>query len=56
MKRFFCTVCQKVKRVRHYPASVADKYATNPGDRVGQCDRHVVSSRVETIYRRKVGA
>ena len=40
MKRFFCTVCKRVKRVRNYPASVENKYATQPGERIGICSRH----------------
>lgn len=56
MKRFYCTECKKVKRVRVYPASVGNsQYATKPEDRVGQCTRHLSESYNRTI-RNKVSA
>ena len=60
MKRFYCTVCKKIKRVRKYPANIQDADATFPADRIGSCNRHS-ESMGETINRlarinRKVGA
>jgi hypothetical protein len=42
MKRFFCTVCQRVKHVRKYPTSVDNPFAVSPQDRIGQCSWHVI--------------
>jgi hypothetical protein len=42
MKRFFCTKCQKMKRVRNYPTSIENVDAVNPTDRVGECNRHSI--------------
>lgn len=40
MKRFYCTICQKVKRVRSLPDNVESEFAKNPIDRVGECKHH----------------
>jgi len=40
MKRFYCTVCKHVKRVRQYPANIQNVDATQPQDRIGSCNRH----------------
>lgn len=40
MKRFFCTVCKKVKRVRNVPQIIDTPNAVVPSDRIGQCDWH----------------
>jgi len=40
MKRFFCTICGRVKRVRKYPISVSNKLAEDVHARVGRCDKH----------------
>jgi hypothetical protein len=40
MKRFYCTICKKVKRVRQYPFSVENRDSENVTDRVGICTRH----------------
>jgi hypothetical protein len=40
MKRFYCTVCQKMKRVRKMPRVIQTPKATDPKLRVGQCNRH----------------
>ncbi len=40
MKRFFCTICKKVKRVRVYPADIQDVYNETPDSRIGTCRRH----------------
>lgn len=40
MKRFFCTICGKVKRVRKYPASVDDSTNEVVALRKGTCKWH----------------
>jgi hypothetical protein len=49
MKRFYCTVCKRIKRVRNLPVNI-DRTVTlngkineyiNPEDRRGICNRHV---------------
>jgi hypothetical protein len=40
MKRFYCTICKKVKRVRNYPNNVFNPLAPLPEDRIGECNRH----------------
>lgn len=41
MKRFYCTVCKAVKRVRNLPATLDRNSASvNPSDRIGECDKH----------------
>jgi hypothetical protein len=40
MKRFYCTVCKKVKRVRKMPRVIETPKAQAPAERVGQCNRH----------------
>jgi len=42
MKRFFCTVCKKVKRVRKYPTNVVSVHADDVFARRGSCDKHDV--------------
>lgn len=49
MRRFFCTECKKVKRVRRMPSSVATPEADAVTDRIGQCSFHT-----ETVSRGKV--
>lgn len=41
MKRFYCTICKQVKRVRNLPV-VLDLQSNhlNPADRIGECDKH----------------
>ena len=39
-KRFFCTICGRVKRVRHLPSIIQSPDAVTPAVRKGQCDRH----------------
>lgn len=41
MKRFYCTICKKYKRVRQYPPSVVNPHETNPQHRTGVCKWHV---------------
>lgn len=40
MKRFYCTVCKKVKRVRRLPALLQNEQSIDPSLRVGACNRH----------------
>jgi hypothetical protein len=40
MKRFYCTVCKRIKRVRVYPADIQDASSEMPENRVGTCRRH----------------
>jgi len=40
MKRFFCTVCQRVKRVRSLPSIIDNPTSVSLQDRTGQCDYH----------------
>jgi len=42
MKRFFCKVCKKQKRVRRMPDSVTQAQAYNVTERVGMCSWHVI--------------
>lgn len=47
MKRFYCTICKTVKRVRQYPALIQfspEVPPTNPTDRIGTCDSHFKGS------------
>jgi hypothetical protein len=49
MKRFYCTVCRKVKRVRRWPSTLKTADSINPFERIGVCERHI-------IYRAPVAA
>lgn len=40
MKRFYCTICEKVKRVRSLPDNIESPTAKNPINRVGECNHH----------------
>lgn len=40
MKRFFCTICGRVKRVRTLPRNVQSVNSVTPEKRIGACDRH----------------
>lgn len=44
MKRFFCIVCNKVKRVRQIPANVETPHAPKVEDRRGACKWHTEAS------------
>src|SRR3546814_10315772 len=41
-KRFYCTVCQRVKRVRHLPRNTQSVNSMTPEKRVGTCDKHAL--------------
>lgn len=59
MKRFFCTVCNKMKRVQRWPVIIENVNSDMPEMRRGECNRHTrVSSfrRTERSVARKVGA
>jgi len=64
MKRFYCTVCKRIKRVRKYPANVVTPNAETVTNRVGSCTYHHLTARErfisahsfgETVINRKVG-
>ena len=55
MKRFYCTVCKKFKRVRQMPASVETPNAKEPIDRKGQCKWHAGAGYTRNTIDRKVG-
>jgi len=41
MKRFYCTICKRVKRVRVLPSDVFTAIDQSiPSDRLGECDWH----------------
>lgn len=40
MNRFYCVVCNKVKRVQHYPSNVVNVESDTPSLRKGSCNRH----------------
>lgn len=40
MKRFYCTVCKKVKRVQNLPIVIENEIADNPVNRIGICNHH----------------
>jgi len=41
MKRFFCTTCRKVKRVRVWPRILVNSHLTDITLRLGKCNRHL---------------
>jgi hypothetical protein len=43
MKRFFCTVCKRVKRVRNLPYRIQPQHVDDvvPAARLGECNWHV---------------
>jgi len=58
MKRFYCTICRKVKRVRRIPLDVMHPDAEDIYMRVGTCTRHtvihVVKSDIKLDYVQEV--
>jgi hypothetical protein len=40
MKRFYCTECKRIKRVRNYPSNVKNVQSTNVTERQGTCNWH----------------
>jgi hypothetical protein len=49
MVRFFCTRCQKVKRVQQLPPQTQNPHSTLPTDRLGECRRHSYVPRLPTV-------
>jgi hypothetical protein len=49
MKRFYCTVCKKVKRVQKFPADIQGEFNTLPEDRIGTCRRHFAVKPVKPV-------
>jgi hypothetical protein len=47
MKRFFCKICKKVKRVQRFPVIIENQEADDPTLRVGECRRHHESKPVK---------
>ena len=45
MKRFYCTVCKRVKRVRRIPPSVLTPNAEIVTERTGECAYHASGVR-----------
>jgi len=60
MKRFYCTVCKRIKRVRKYPANVVTPNAETVTNRVGSCSYHTIprhdTARNPRNVAQKVGA
>jgi hypothetical protein len=42
MKRFYCTICRRIKRVRSLPTNVVRVHADEVKLRTGTCDKHDV--------------
>lgn len=40
MKRFYCTVCKKIKRVRKWPHNVRNVESMDARAREGECNYH----------------
>lgn len=55
MKRFYCTICQRIKRVRTLPTNVQSVNSMTVGKRVGTCDKHVIQAN-QSIQLRKTGS
>jgi len=53
MKRFYCTVCKKVKRVRKMPRLIEMPDSQTVTERMGVCNRHM--SIQQTVTARKTG-
>jgi len=49
MKRFYCTVCRQVRRVRNWPTILSKPNEVSPGKREGKCDWHSGVPRVKRI-------
>lgn len=62
MKRFFCTICGKLKRVRKYPHNIVRVNAEQPEERIGTCNKHFAEVDHDAYHgpapkmRKKVGA
>lgn len=40
MRRFFCSICKKVKRVQKWPKNVENRDSGVVTDRIGTCNHH----------------
>ena len=45
MKRFFCTICKRVKRTQHFPINIKSPLAPQVTDRIGECNSHTQHTR-----------
>lgn len=55
MKRFYCTICKKVKRVRNIPSRITTPSAPKVKDRTGICDRHNTSDIAKYDHKAMLG-
>ncbi len=51
MKRFYCTICQRVKRVRTLPRNTQSVNSMTPEKRIGTCDKHALT-QTESNYKK----
>lgn len=51
MKRFYCTICRKVKRVQKWPDDVQAYTSINVFDRMGTCNYHTMGRVVHVSTR-----
>lgn len=40
MKRFYCTICNKVRRVQKWPTNISLIHSEHPEQRRGECNWH----------------
>ena len=51
MKRFYCTVCKKIKRVRDWPVKLENEVSPLVLRRVGECNNHATGGYVKRARR-----
>jgi len=49
MKRFYCTICKRARRVRKYPSDVINTQSENVTDRTGTCVWHHPSMSLRSV-------
>jgi len=49
MKRFFCTICNKIRRARSLPVVMDTPNADKVTDRVGVCNRHTSNFNTSNV-------
>jgi len=54
MKRFYCTICKRVKRVRKLPATMDTPQADKVVERTGVCNLHEAKFEYAHASSRKV--
>lgn len=54
MKRFLCTICGRIKRVRKYPSDITHVNSDNVLERTGTCARHYAESDYQPVVKAKV--